>query len=101
MFTCTFREIFSDYLHGTDEDCPTGTYHARAKCLGDWGAACVGIEHQGHGRSEGNRVYIRHIDDLVSDASDFLHQVVCKNWPSLPVFLFGESMGGIVFMVFL
>lgn len=89
------HSLYSDYLHGTEGDCPIPTYHARAQRLTSWGFVCVGIDHQGHGKSEGTRAHMNSLDDLVDDASDYLQGVVVPAYPDLPIFLFGESMGGL------
>jgi alpha-beta hydrolase superfamily lysophospholipase len=89
-----FLHGFCDYLHGNDDDCPPASYHARAKRFVDWGAACVGIEQEGHGLSSGSRAYIRHLDDFTNDTFEYLTRQVITRWPDTPVFFFGESMGG-------
>jgi alpha-beta hydrolase superfamily lysophospholipase len=52
-----------------------------------------GLELRGHGESDGLQYHINCFDEYVSD----VHILVCylkKKYPSLPIFLTGESMGG-------
>jgi len=60
------------------------------------GIAVVMIEYEGHGRSDGMLGLIMDWDKLVDDTSSFFEQTARKHFPSLPVFLMGESMGGAV-----
>ncbi len=79
--------------HGYGEH--VGRYDHVARALVEHGAVVVGPDHLGHGRSEGERVLIEDVDDLVSD----LHGVATRArelHPGLPVALIGHSMGGIV-----
>jgi alpha-beta hydrolase superfamily lysophospholipase len=79
--------------HGYGEH--IGRYDHVARALVEHGAVVVGPDHLGHGRSEGERVLIEDVDDLVSD----LHGVAIRAQelhPGLPVVLIGHSMGGIV-----
>jgi alpha-beta hydrolase superfamily lysophospholipase len=70
-------------------------YDHVAAALREHGAAVVGHDHVGHGRSEGERVLIDDVDELVDDQ----HQVIswaCEHQPDLPVVLIGHSMGGLI-----
>ena len=59
------------------------------------GCAVYAIDHRGHGRSAGRRVYVNKFDDYLSDVRTFLKMEREKS-PGLPLFLFGHSMGGAI-----
>jgi hypothetical protein len=108
----------SDYLYGTDDDCPLPSFHARAKKFTEWGAVCTGIEYEGHGRhvmsllrpglpnpawqhsfctchrSEGVPGYTYSWDAIADDVEQYVNERVLPQWPGLPLFVMGESMGG-------
>lgn len=72
-----------------------GRYGHVAQRLYDHGATTVVPDHQGHGRSEGERAVIERMDDAATD----LHTVI--RWasdahPELPVVLVGHSLGGVI-----
>ncbi len=57
------------------------------------GIEVVRYDQRGHGRSEGERAYVRQFVDYVSD----LDLVIDKfSNPNLPIFILGQSMGGLV-----
>lgn len=79
--------------HGAGEH--LGRYEHVAQALVRHGAAVIGADHQGHGRSGGARMQVSDFDDLLSD----LHAVVGRakaGHPGLPVVLIGHSMGGML-----
>ncbi|MFB7595594.1 alpha/beta hydrolase [Streptomyces sp. NPDC056160] len=80
-------------VHGYGEH--AGRYGEVAGSLGTLGAAVYAPDHQGHGRSAGERVVVEDFEDVVSD----LHTVADlarAAHPGLPVVLFGHSMGGLI-----
>ncbi|TWJ12060.1 alpha-beta hydrolase superfamily lysophospholipase [Stackebrandtia albiflava] len=80
-------------VHGYGEH--IGRYEYVAERLVAHGAAVFGPDHQGHGRSEGDRVVIEDYADVVAD----LHRVdeyARERHPGLPVVLIGHSMGGMI-----
>ena len=79
--------------HGYGEH--IGRYGHVAAALREHGATVVGLDHAGHGRSDGERVSIHDAEDVVDD----LHLVIewaREEQPDLPVVLIGHSMGGLI-----
>lgn len=60
----------------------------------------VGLDHRGHGRSEGDRARIGRFDDFVADLDlvvSMAREVAARRSGSpRPPFLFGHSMGGLI-----
>lgn len=80
-------------VHGYGEH--IGRYeHVAARLVAD-GAAVYGMDHVGHGRSEGERVAIADMERLVDDVH-LLHERAVAEHPGLPVTLVGHSMGGML-----
>jgi alpha-beta hydrolase superfamily lysophospholipase len=79
--------------HGYGEH--VGRYEHVAAALVANGAVVYGVDHVGHGKSEGERVLIPDFEDVVDD----LHEVDVRareENPGLPVVLIGHSMGGLI-----
>jgi alpha-beta hydrolase superfamily lysophospholipase len=53
------------------------------------------MDHPGHGRSEGRRVYVERFEDFAFALDIYLERVLSKE-PGKPVFLIGHSMGGLI-----
>lgn len=70
-----------------------------ADFLTNLGYAVYGIDYTGHGHSEGLPVYINDFNDLVS-LHELVYARVQENYPDLPVFMLGHSMGTLVAMLF-
>ncbi|KAK9282592.1 hypothetical protein L1049_010809 [Liquidambar formosana] len=60
------------------------------------GFATCAIDHQGHGFSEGLVAHIPDIDPVVDDCISFFNSFRELHGPSLPSFLYGESLGGAI-----
>lgn len=75
-------------------------YHPLAKVLADDGWLVYAWDMRGHGRSEGKRGYVRHLDDYVADLGR-LHALVSARHPNQNLLFFGHSMGGLVTLRFL
>jgi len=79
--------------HGYGEH--MGYYHQLGKALAEAGLFVFGHDHEGHGKSDGERVNIPdfqiYVDDVFQDIQN-QKQV----YSGLPVFLFGHSMGGTI-----
>jgi acylglycerol lipase len=59
------------------------------------GLAVYGLDHQGHGKSEGTRVFVKRFQVYLDDLETFYGIVRAEN-PGLKVFLLGHSMGGLI-----
>jgi acylglycerol lipase len=59
------------------------------------GYAVYGIDHLGHGRSEGRRLFVERFTDYTEPLKAYLDMVRCRQ-PDKPVFLVGHSMGGLI-----
>ena len=57
--------------------------------------AVYALDLRGRGRSEGERLYIEHVDEYVSDVAVTIASAKSR-YPGLPVFLLGHSAGGVV-----
>jgi alpha-beta hydrolase superfamily lysophospholipase len=78
-------------VHGYAEH--VGRYEHVAALLVERGAEVWGLDHAGHGRSDGARALLPDLDGAVAD----VHQVVTRArqaHPGLPVAMVGHSMGG-------
>lgn len=63
------------------------------------GYAVYGIDHLGHGKSEGTRVFVKSFDDYYDVLNIYLAMV--EAWqPDKPIFMVGHSMGGLVAPLF-
>lgn len=68
-------------------------YEVLATRLNAQGYSVHGMDHQGHGFSEGDRGYFPSLAGLVDDYVQFISTVQCDG---LPCFLIGHSMGGLL-----
>ncbi len=53
------------------------------------------LDHRGHGKSDGTRIYVDRFDDYITDLRTF-HELIQKGNPETKVFLIGHSMGGTI-----
>lgn len=79
------------YGHGMVEH--SGRYADWGKFLAENGFSVFAVDHRGHGRSDGQRLWMDRFSDLVDDFSAFV-QAGAARFPDLPVFIAGMSMGG-------
>jgi alpha-beta hydrolase superfamily lysophospholipase len=64
------------------------------------GYAIYGIDHFGHGKSDGQRVYVERFDDYTKTLKVYFDMI--HGWqPDKPIFLVGHSMGGLISAVYL
>lgn len=84
--------------HGLTEH--SGRYMNLVNAALPRGYAVYALDHYGHGRSEGRRAYVRRFDDFVATLRQYVKMV--RGWqPTLPMFLVGHSMGGLISAVYL
>jgi alpha-beta hydrolase superfamily lysophospholipase len=79
--------------HGYGEH--IGRYDHVAAALGERGAAVYGLDHLGHGRSDGERALIPDYDPVVDDLQLLVERARGAH-AGLPVVLIGHSMGGLI-----
>jgi len=79
--------------HGYGEH--IGRYEHVAAALVANGAAVFGVDHLGHGKSDGERALVPDFEDVVTDLHT-LDEGARVEWPGLPIVLLGHSMGGLV-----
>ena len=60
------------------------------------GYKVVAMDMRGHGLSEGKRAYFKRFEDLITDASHFLDEVVLSTMGASKVYLWGQSFGGLI-----
>jgi alpha-beta hydrolase superfamily lysophospholipase len=73
-----------------------GAYYGwTAKQLLAAGYAVYVLDLRGRGRSDGERYYIEHINDYVSDIGHLV-DLIHSRQPGVPVYLLGHSSGGVV-----
>jgi alpha-beta hydrolase superfamily lysophospholipase len=80
-------------VHGAAEH--SGRYDRFAGYITDHGYAVAALDHPGHGQSEGTRVHVDQFDDYL-DALEPFHRQVNNDFPDIPVFLLGHSLGGLI-----
>jgi len=79
--------------HGYGEH--VGRYDHVAAALGDGGAAVYGLDHVGHGHSDGERALIADFDPVADDLHLLVESARAEH-PGLPMVLAGHSMGGLI-----
>jgi acylglycerol lipase len=84
-------------VHGAGEH--SGRYGHVAERLVSAGYAVHALDHRGHGRSDGPRMYLDSIDDVVADLGRFIFGVRRRH-AGLPLALLGHSMGGLVALAY-
>jgi acylglycerol lipase len=83
--------------HGFAEH--SGRYEALAGRLTAQGYAVRVPDHRGHGLSEGKRTSLVSFDDYVADLAAVI-DTVRQEWPAVPLFLLGHSMGGLIALAY-
>ena len=80
-------------VHGLAEHC--GRYMNVVNHFVPLGYAVYGLDHIGHGKSGGDRVYVDRFSEFVDTLKLFVDMV--KAWqPGLPCFMVGHSLGGLI-----
>jgi alpha-beta hydrolase superfamily lysophospholipase len=87
----TFQKAAVCLVHGIGEH--SGRYQHIAEAFNQAGFSMLSFDHRGHGKSPGKRGHIPDYETLLDDISIALETTQERN-PGLPVFLYGNSMGG-------
>jgi acylglycerol lipase len=80
-------------VHGLGEH--SGRYMNVVNHFVPMGYAVYGLDHIGHGKSDGAREFVESFDDLTNNLKIFYDMVKLKQ-PEAPIFLLGHSMGGLI-----
>lgn len=80
-------------IHGFSDHC--GRYDNLVEVLVNHRLAVYSYDLRGHGQSSGKPGYVDRFDDYRQDTHIFIN-LVHKQHPNLPLFLFGHSMGGLI-----
>lgn len=85
-------------VHGLHEH--SGRYNHVGSFFSGAGFAVYGLDFPGHGKSGGVRSYVDSFDDFTDTLQAFMDLV--RSWyASLPVYLMGHSLGGLIASVYL
>jgi alpha-beta hydrolase superfamily lysophospholipase len=85
-------------VHGLAEH--SGRYMNVVNFLVLSGYAVYGIDHIGHGKSHGKRVYVKRFQDYTKTLKNYFDMI--REWqPEKPIFLIGHSMGGLISAAYL
>lgn len=80
-------------VHGLAEH--SGRYGNLVNHFLPLGYAVYGVDHIGHGRSHGARVFVERFQDFLAPL-DTLFGIVRERHPGVPMFVAGHSMGGLI-----
>jgi alpha-beta hydrolase superfamily lysophospholipase len=80
-------------LHGLTEH--SGLYDQTARALNEQDYVVIAMDLQGHGRSEGDRFYVKRFKDYVEDAVALV-LIAKEKFPNLDIFILGHSMAGLI-----
>ncbi len=85
-------------VHGLAEH--SGRYMNIVNYFVPRGYAVYGLDHIGHGKSDGTRAYLERFSDFTGPLKTYFDMI--QGWhPGKPVFLVGHSMGGLIGSVYL
>lgn len=84
-------------IHGLGEH--IGRYEHVAQAMTGAGYALVGFDLRGHGKSGGTRGHFPSLDAVMQDIKDFFNFLTTR-YPSLPQFLYGHSLGGLLVLTY-
>ena len=80
-------------VHGLGEHC--GRYMNVVNHFVPLGYAVYGLDHIGHGKSEGMREFVKRFEDYTDTLTIYYNML--KGWQTgKPIFLLGHSMGGLI-----
>ena len=85
-------------VHGLAEH--SGRYTNLVEHFVPRGFAVYGVDHVGHGRSSGKRVFVERFDDFISVLQTYVGMI--RDWqPRVPLFMVGHSLGALIGAVYL
>jgi acylglycerol lipase len=85
-------------VHGLGEH--SGRYLNLVNHFVPMGFAVYGMDHPGHGKSDGARKYVDRFEDFICNVKSYFDSI--QGWQAgKPVFLVGHSMGGLIGAVYL
>jgi len=85
-------------VHGLGEHC--GRYTNVVNHLVPLDYALYGLDHVGHGKSDGAREYVERFEDF-TDTLDIYRGMLTQAQPDKPLFLYGHSLGGLISTTYL
>ena len=85
-------------VHGIAEH--SGRYVNVVEALKSEGIAIYGLDHRGHGKSAGKFNHVKRFTDYVADLGK-LQELLISEYPDLPMFILGHSMGSIITNTFM
>ena len=85
-------------VHGLAEH--AGRYKNLVSHFVPRGYAVHGIDHLGHGRSDGKRVYVRRFADFTDTLRTYVERLQARH-PEVPLFLIGHSLGALIAAILL
>lgn len=85
-------------VHGLAEH--SGRYMNIVNHFVPLGYAVYGMDHLGHGKSDGKRVYLKRFEDYTNTLKIYLDRIR-RLQPGKPIFLVGHSMGGLISALYL
>jgi acylglycerol lipase len=80
-------------VHGLAEH--IGRYKNVVNYLVPRGYAIYGLDHRGHGKSQGIKGYVDRFDDYITDLKTF-YDMVHTEQPDKKIFMLGHSLGGLI-----
>ena len=79
--------------HGLGEH--SGRYEHVAAAFNAAGFHVFALDHLGHGQSPGKRAFVSRFSELTDGVAE-LRAHIAQDYPSMPVFLVGHSLGGLI-----
>jgi acylglycerol lipase len=95
-FPDTSPKALVHVIHGYAEH--IGRYGNVVNELLPAGYAVIGNDHRGHGRSGGKRGHVVRFQDFIDDERQFYRDVIKAQFPGIPYFVLGHSMGSLIAM---
>src|SRR5258707_1544509 len=84
-------------VHGVPEH--SERYEHVAAKMNANGYAAYGLDHRGHGKSDGLRAYFDDFDQPVNDLKQYF-DIVKSEQPGKQIFIYGHSLGSLISLVF-